>query len=135
MIYQNSPTVNVVDYLPPLSSFADLAKYRLLQPHYFATGYFAAGTVVTAGFEVPGTWVPTLAVDPLNASAAAAFYAAGPRALSYEDLNQWARGNPQDQFGGTSSAVIPRPVTFWKQTGNFYSLTGLGANFPPVGMV
>jgi hypothetical protein len=129
MLYQNSTTVNILDYLPPSSNSSLLAMYRLLEPHYLSGVYYAAGSIVKEGFQIPISWVPTLAVDPLNSFAVQNFYNAGPRSLSNEDLNQWARGNPQGQIG-----FVAPPVTFWQaSSGNLYRLTGLGASFPPVG--
>jgi hypothetical protein len=121
----------------PLSAFANystkipfvLGQYRLLEPHYFAaSGWRPAGAIVIEGADVPIGWVPTLAVDPLNNPAVNAFYNAGPRSNAYEDLNMWARGTPQD------GPMILSPVTFWIQSGNAYSLTGLGSGFPPIGI-
>jgi hypothetical protein len=105
-------------------------QYKLILPHYLNQGYLPAGAIITEGGAIPFGWVPTLAVDPLNSAAVSAFYAAGPRSISYEDLNRWAASNPQDQLPIPSPV---QPVTFWKQNGNFYSLTGLGAGLPPIG--
>jgi hypothetical protein len=105
------------------------ARYLLLRPHYLLTGYQPAGVTITEGVDVPVSWVPTLCVDPLNTDAVNAFYSAGPRDRSYEDLNLWA---------GTATLTI-QPVTFWISTGTnyigsgvFWSLTGLGASKAPI---
>ena len=135
-IYQNSPTVNIVDYLPSIHGTGGPphvlhpAIYRLLEPHYIGTAWYDVGTIVTEGVEIPSfTWVPTLAVEPLNSQAVNYFYNAGPRdvasAVSW-DLNV---------FDGKMNRLTTRTATFWKQvpgTGTFV-LTGLGSSFPPRG--
>jgi hypothetical protein len=100
------------------------AQYLLLRPHLLGSVEAAPGAVITEGVDVPGGWVPTLAVDPLNAAGATAFYNAGPRdGGAYEDLIYWP--------GWLQVA----PVTRWVKTGGpigYWSLTGLGAGFAPI---
>jgi hypothetical protein len=95
------------------------AQYRLLRPHYF-TSYYAVGTVINAGVDVPSNWVPTLAVDPLNTAAVTAFYAAGPRDNCNEDLNYW------------SAAPSTQPTTYWYMSNGSWLLSGLGASLAAV---
>jgi len=106
-----------------------LASYRLLSPHVIQGVYLDANAIVTEGGAIPFGWVPTLAVDPLSSTAVSAFYMAGPRYPGeYEDLNNWSYFR--------SSFNQPQPsVTHWHKSGVFWSLTGLGTGFPPVGAV
>jgi hypothetical protein len=97
------------------------AVYKLLLPHYVAGAYLDEGMTVTEGVQVPMGWVPTLAVDPLNNSAALAFFNAGPRdGGQYPDLSLYQSEN----FART---MVTPPATYWVRAGvNGWSLTGLG---------
>jgi hypothetical protein len=118
------------------------AQYLLLRPHYLGSGWQPEGTTIVEGADIPLNWVPTLAVDPLTTDAVTAFYNAGPRHNSWEDLN----------FFGTM--IRNQPVTYWVpfyalnafQKGAFqlnafqviggvqqWKLTGLGTSLPPRG--
>jgi len=110
------------------------AQYRLIQPHYLANNRrYEVGETIretdnTGPGDVPSGWVPSLAVDPLNSQAATAFYNAGPRQISYDDLQRWSNS----QWANIAPTTTVRPVTFWVKNGNQFSLTGLGAGFPPI---
>ena len=137
-IFYGNPALIFMDFAPPARGSpaptppTNPAKYRLLTPHYLqpqgSQGFFYhdRGEIITEFTDVPIGWMPTLAAEPINANAATAYYNAGPRTIAYEDLAQWANSL------STFTAPALKPVTYWIKTGNQYSLTGLGAGFPPV---
>ena len=109
------------------------ASYRTLRPHFLSNTFVPTGTVITEGGGlIPVGWSPTLAVDPLNASAVANFYSAGPRNACNEDLNVFQMDN---YSGGNGASPMIRPVTYWVKNfpSNLWSLTGLGSSYPVVG--
>jgi hypothetical protein len=133
IVYGNPTTLMISFAAPSIGGAVPAvgAQYMLLAPHLINNIYLDRGTVVvetdgTGVHDLPASWVPSLAVDPLNSRAVNAFWAAGPRSIAYEDLAQWA--NSLSTF--TAPAIMPK--TFWVKTGNQYKLTGLGANLPPV---
>jgi hypothetical protein len=110
-----------------------MATYRFLQDHHIG-GYHAAGdTASTAdvGGTLPTNWKPTGGVDPLDAAAVNAFYAAGPQATQPVQA-RW------------TDVPVSAPVTYWRATSlpavpgarglTSWQLTGLGANLPPIVM-
>ena len=126
MIYVTGEPAALLDFgRSEVRNPALFASYRLLEPHYLRGDvWYDVDTVVVEGTQIPFGWVPTLAVDPLNSTAATDFYNAGPRATaSWENLNEY-----DNLFRSRF-----RPQTFWRQVGNVYLLTGLGSGFPPVG--
>jgi hypothetical protein len=92
-----------------------MGKWRLLSDHYMQNGMIAAGEVV----EMPADWRPSNAVEPLDAEAVDAFYAAGPQVVPLVS-ERWN--------------VVTQPTTYWRQLpgGRQWALTGLGALLPPV---
>ena len=78
------------------------AQYKLLRPHYLASGWADTGTIVTEGKEIPIGWFPTPAVDPLNSDAVVAFYAAGPR-----------EGGQCESFNIYQGNYLIRPQVYW----------------------
>jgi hypothetical protein len=102
-----------------------MAQYRLLQDCYIGIAYYYAGDTIT----LPNTFIPPGAVDPLDASALSAFYAAGPQAPPLV-RQQW------------SMIPVSPPVTYWRATSlpavpgasgaTSWQLTGLGANLPAI---
>jgi hypothetical protein len=102
------------------------ASYLLLVPHYLASGYAPAGTVVTEGREIPIGWVPTAAVDPLNAEAIQAYFNAGPQSVSSAEYSRdyyWSQ-RPWDEL------ETRQPQVQWKAVPGHpgaYQLTGAGA--------
>jgi hypothetical protein len=137
-VFYGNPALALFDFAPPAAGSpvptppANPAMYRLLTPHMLqpqgTRGFFyrERGEIITEFTDVPIGWVPTLAVEPLNAIAVTAYYNAGPRALAYEDVAQWANSL------STAFAPAIKPVTFWVKIGNQYQLTGLGAGLAPV---
>jgi hypothetical protein len=124
--------IYVSQFTPPVPPVVVGASYFLLQPHYINDVYLQAWTTVTEGREIPVGWVPTLMVDPLNAPAVAAFYAAGPRpgypGPGY-DWQAWQRTTAQ------RPSAIERSNTYWVESPpGMFKLTGLGAGLPPVGV-
>ena len=112
------------------------ASYRLLRPHYIFNRELEVGQIVTEGVEIPFGWVPTLAVDPLNASAVAAFYAAGPRGNSEENLWLYSSGFARNVNTPRYGSVVLQPITYWRETtpgSKIYQLTGLGTGNAPIG--
>jgi hypothetical protein len=105
-----------------------MASYRWLQDGVGPSGhYFNAGDIVSTsdvGGLLPANWVPPGAVEPLDASAVAAFYAAGPQIMPLLVRQQW------------SGIPVSPPATYWRQIpgGRMWGLTGLGAGLPPIGM-
>ena len=102
-----------------------MSLYRFLADHSVGPFYFQAGTTASTaddGGLLPVGWVPTGGCEPLDASAVAAFFAAGPQ-FGWPIRQQW------------SGIGVPRPVTYWvprpdAAAGNPYReyvLVGLGA--------
>ena len=99
-----------------------MSTYRFLQYHYVNGVTYLAGTTAAtfdAGGTLPTGWLPSGAVDPLDAPAVNAFYAVGPQVC----------GSIKTQWSGLSVAA---PVTRWTPAGpnQQYVLTGLGAGLP-----
>ena len=129
MFYSGNPLTTRIDWKPfaILGTSITGGKYRLLLPHWLNNTYYDANSIITEGVDVPFGWVPTLAVDPLTTTAVQAFFNAGPRGGGqYEDLNM------TNTFRAAFNVLMP-PVTYWKQSGGFWTLTGLGATLGPVG--
>jgi hypothetical protein len=90
-----------------------MAQYRALQDIWDGTQIILAGTT----FTIADNWVPPAAVDPLDAPAVTAFFAAGPQICGLIRA-QWA-----NQFVGP-------PQTKWVEANpalQLFKLTGLGA--------
>ena len=106
-----------------------MSQYRFLTDHSIGGFYYQAGTTAfttdVIGGSLPLNWVPSGGVDPLDAPALAAFFAAGPQGPLVASRTQF-----------TGINVVP-PITAWRpvagtQSPNrLYRLTGLGANLPP----
>jgi hypothetical protein len=81
-----------------------MAKYRFLQDCVDATGiYYQAGSIASTadvGGTLLSTFIPPPAVEPLDAAAAVAYFAAGVRFFS----------NIRPQFVGQN---IPPPICKW----------------------
>jgi hypothetical protein len=114
---------------PPIPTIG--GSYRLLADHYLYGYYYKPNTIITEGKEVPIGWVPTLAVDPLDSLAVAAYYAAGPRNVDYGDLSTYTNMYKRE----FADVPVNSPITFWKQVPGTrtYQLMGLGIGNPPVG--
>jgi hypothetical protein len=106
-----------------------MSQYRFLVPHSIGPYYFPAGSIAsTADATPPGLlpvgFIPNGGCDPLDASAVAAMYAAGPSRVSLA-------------FTGT---FVAPPATYWvfsfPQPSNsgvqMWRLTGLGAALAPL---
>ena len=103
-----------------------MARYRFLADCYVNGTYINAGDIVAtadAGGTLPTNWVPPAAVEPLDASAVSAFYAAGVQITGLV-RQQW------------STQFVTVPVTYWRQIpgGKFWQLTGLGVGLAPIGV-
>lgn len=95
-----------------------MSSYYLLADHSIGGLYFPAGTTQStadAGGLLPSGWSPTPNVDPLDAGALSAFYAAGPCLPS-------------------PRLFVRPPKTFWQRSPQpsnpsamKWSLTGLGS--------
>jgi hypothetical protein len=101
-----------------------MASYRFLSDAYVGGAHILAGTVLSTqhvGGTLPNDWRPPGAVDPLDAPAVSAFYAAGVQPPPLV-RSQW------------STVFVAAPVTYWKPTGNgsLWVLTGLGAGYAPI---
>lgn len=95
-----------------------------MSPHFINNRYYAAGEVASTrdviGGSLPLNWSPTPASEPLDASGAAAFYAAGPWVNSQIDLFQ---APPATYFAPVPGTGTPNRL---------YALTGaLGVGFAP----
>jgi hypothetical protein len=89
-------------------------KFRFLADHYVVGNrYIEANEVV----DMPPDWVPTGQVEALDQSAVDAVWAAGPKPLG---------------LVRSSFRYVAFPKTYWVRSGNQFSLTGLGANKPPI---
>jgi hypothetical protein len=101
-----------------------MSRYRFMSAHFIGNRYYAAGEVastrdVIAG-SLPLSWIPTPASEPLDAAAAAAFWAAGPWSESQIDLFV---APPLTYFAGVAGSSTPNKL---------YALTGpLGVGFAP----
>jgi hypothetical protein len=108
-----------------------MSKYLMLEDHYVNGQYLPAGTIqstIDIGGLLPIGWIPTPNVDPLDTSAVAAFYAAGPArsGLIYIDpTTYWITISTPADF----SPVDFSPVDFsTNSTSHSWGLTGLGSN-------
>jgi hypothetical protein len=99
-----------------------MSVYRFLAPHYLGVGggmYINAGSVLSTadvGGILPANWVPSNSVDPIDASAIAAFFAAG--------VQLW----PGCPIGVNGFQIAP-PVTYWQSSRpqyNEYALVSAG---------
>jgi hypothetical protein len=106
-----------------------MSKYYFLSDHSIGGQYYPAGTIASTADVIGGTlplnWTPSGSVDPLDASALAAFYAQGP---------QQPQNPIRTQFTGIN---VVSAITFWKFVSGanpfrFYQLQGLGLALPPV---
>ena len=81
-----------------------MSLYRFLADHSVGPFYFQAGTTASTADDgvglLPVGWVPTGGVEPLDSSAVAAFFAAGPQ-FGWPIRQQW------------TGIGVPRPVTYW----------------------
>jgi|SRR5215472_4060384 len=135
-IFFGNPLATLISFSAPAIGHAmplHGAQYIVLQPHWINNIYYDVGQTIAETSndgpgQVPVGWIPTLAVDPINSFAVTAFYNAGPRGISYEDLAQWANS----QWANVSPSPVYTAKTFWVKHGNQYSLTGLGAGLPPI---
>jgi hypothetical protein len=107
-----------------------MSTYRMLSDHSIRGQYYPAGTTASTadviGGSLPLNRVPSGSVDPLDAPALAAFFAAGPQ----QPLNP-----VRTQFTGVN--VVPAitawaPVVGTASPTRTYKLTGLGVGLPPV---
>jgi hypothetical protein len=108
------PTTEVAPSAP--SPAIVTAFYILTAPHYLATGYAEAGTVVTEGVNIPVGWKPTQACDPQNATAI---------------QNYWTMGPPTGADTNYLSNPQVKPAIYWVGIPghlNVYQLTGAGAS-------
>jgi hypothetical protein len=106
-----------------------MSQYRFLTDHSIGGFYYQAGTTAftadVIGGSLPAGWVPSGGVDPLDAGALAAFYAAGPQGPLVPSRTQF-----------TGINVVP-PTTRWTPVigtaspNRLYQLTGLGAALAP----
>src|SRR5215472_475237 len=137
-IFFGNPLATLISYSSPTIGHSmplHGAQYRLLEPHILNTRVYETGVVISETSndgitDVPVGWVPTLAVDPLNSRAVTAFYAAGPRNIAWEDLNEY--GGLYHVFTSSNPNQFVRPVTYWARQGGVYVLVGLGTGLPPV---
>jgi hypothetical protein len=101
-----------------------VSAYRFLQDSWIGGAYYLAGTVASTsdvGGSLPANWVPSNAVDPLDAAGAQAMWSAGPKLLGLV-RQQW------------SSIPVNPPATFWiaGPAAHQWSLTGLGGSLGPL---
>jgi hypothetical protein len=91
-------------------------KFRWLQAGYVDGCYYEAGQIA----EMPATFVPSGAVEPLDPEGARAFWNAGPSPLGLV-RQQWSH-----------LLLQTYPTTYWKQINkDEFQLTGLGASLGP----
>jgi hypothetical protein len=106
------------------------AQWRLLSDHYVTDPsgvpiYHENQDVLVEGVDVPIGWKPTLASEPLNASAIQQYWNFGPQGmLDAED---------QRDFYPRSYVTLPRPAIKWVRVPGttFFQLTGAGASLGP----
>jgi hypothetical protein len=104
------------------------ASYLLLVPHYIGGSLLPAGTIVTEGGAIPIGWVPTAAVDPLNAQAIQNYFNAGPQSVAGGEYSRdyyWSQPITKDEPG------VKPPQVQWRQVSGHagaYQLTGAGAS-------
>jgi hypothetical protein len=103
-----------------------MSSYRFLQDAYVGDRYYEAGTIGStddSGGTLPTGWVPNGNIEPLDAAAVDAFYAAGVQPLGLV--------RPYFTDDGVRS-----PVTYWQQVSGTsppqWKLTGLGASKAPI---
>jgi hypothetical protein len=116
-------------FITPVPPPAIGASYRLLSDHYLYGYYYKPNTIITEGVEIPFGWVPTLAVDPLNAQAIAAFYAAGPRSVDYGDLSTYTNMYKRE----FADVPVAPPHIFWQQVSGTKTYQLKGTALPPIG--
>jgi hypothetical protein len=92
-----------------------MARYRILSPIFDGGSRYEAGQVV----DMPSTFIPSGACEPLDAEAVQAFWNAGPQ-LCPLVRQQWE-----------NLLVTRYPATHWHQVdpkdNTMWKLTGLGA--------
>jgi hypothetical protein len=115
--------------IPPPAPPTVGGSYRLLADHYLYGQYYKPNHIITEGREVPLGWVPTLAVDPLDALAIAAFYAAGPRGVDYGDLSTYTNMYKRE----FADIPVPPPHVFWQQVSGTKTFQLVGTALPPIG--
>lgn len=106
------------------------ASYRIFVDYAAGGTVFPAGTILTAGREVPSDWQPILGCDPLDGEAAQAFFNMGPRGAAGSQPGI-AAGNLWGLDRWTNDPIAP-PATYWISVpyaeGIAFRLTGLGQN-------
>jgi hypothetical protein len=94
-------------------------RFRFLAPVYADRRYEAVEIC-----EMPATFVPPAACEPLDSAALNAFYAQGPQVV------------PLTMMRWSDIPMSTMPVTYWTRvdpTDNaLWKLTGLGSAMPPV---
>ena len=91
---------------------------------FFQRDHYVNNVLIQGGEtrEMFSPWTPTADVEPLDTTATASFYAAGP-SMGAVIRTQW------QQF------PVRRPVTYWYQTEpNLWALAGLGAALDPISL-
>lgn len=101
-----------------------MSQYRMLEDHYINGNFMQVGTIQTTvdvGGLLPTGWVPTPNVEPLDAPAIAAFYAAGPKTQGL--IRQvW------------QAFTVNKPAVYWTQlTPGLWTLVGSGLPAVPGG--
>jgi hypothetical protein len=94
-----------------------MAGYRWLQDGYVNGTYYHAGDIM----QTADDWVPSGALDPLDAAAITAFFNAGPQPAPLARA-QW------------STQFVAAPAVYWRcvdPSANTYQLTGAGAALGP----
>jgi hypothetical protein len=102
-----------------------MASYRFLADAYIGDCLYLGGTTVSTadvGGTLPIGWVPGPYAEPLDTSAAVAFYNAGPALCPLVIQRR------------SDILITQYPATYWKAGPGpgEYSLTGLGSAFAPV---
>jgi hypothetical protein len=87
-------------------------RFRWLQAGYVDGRRYEAGEIV----EMPSTFVPPGACEPLDVEAVAAYFAAGPQPIGLIRQEK-------------SDILLHRyPATYWVQSGDEWRLCGLGSS-------
>jgi len=100
-----------------------LSRYRFMSAHFINNRRYDPGEIASTsdivGGSLPLNWIPTPAADPLDPSAVAAFWSAGPWVESQIDLFV---APPATYFAPVPGTATPNRL---------YALTGpLGVGFP-----
>jgi hypothetical protein len=113
-----------------------MASYRLLAPIYVQDRYMEAGTIVTdqgGNANIPVGYVPPpLACEPLDDTAIAFYYAAGPRGVGGAEFGltiQFGYAGGPGHFVGQQGG---KPTIYWSRviSGPFIRYQLTGTNFP-----